>query len=370
MMTFLRTIRFLGLLLSAAVLLSACTPSSSSDMTPETPRVDVVPEPDQHRVQVRVDGQPFTAYVFDDSLDVLKKPALYPIRTAGGISVVRGHPIDPRPGERVDHPHHIGHWLNYGNVNGLDFWNNTGDVPEDEQGEVGHIVHREVSEVQSGVEEGVLEVQMDWRGPDEETLLQEETRFVFRAGPDRRVIDRVTRLTAMDQRIDLIDNKEGFFAIRMARELEHPAEGPVRIVGEDGEPLEEPVENNEGVNGEYLNAEGVTGVEVWGTRSPWMLLRGTIADDSVGVAILDHPENVGHPTYWHARGYGLFSANPLGQAVFSEGEEELNYALDPGESVTFRYRILVQNGGVSASTMQSEYEQWSGTTLSLAEASE
>ena len=35
------------------------------------------------------------------------------------------------------------------------------------------------------------------------------------------------------------------------------------------------------------------------------------------------PEEPGHPTHWHARGYGLFAANPLGAKVFSEGKEQL-----------------------------------------------
>ena len=38
----------------------------------------------------------------------------------------RGFPLEPRPGERVDHPHpQRGSWLNYGSVNGVDFWNNS-----------------------------------------------------------------------------------------------------------------------------------------------------------------------------------------------------------------------------------------------------
>lgn len=370
MMIFLRTIWFSGLLLLAAVLLPACTPSSSSDISPAASRVEVVPEPERHRVQVRVDGQPFTSYVFDDSLDVLKKPVLYPIRTAGGTSVVRGYPIDPRPGERVDHPHHIGHWLNYGDVNGFDFWNNSNAVSEEERSEMGHIVHRQVAAAEGGSGQGILDVQTDWRRPDGETLLREDTRFIFRAGPNRRVIDRVTRLTANSRRVDMPDNKEGFVALRVRRELEHLPEGPVQIVGPDGAPLEEPVEHSEGVSGEYVNDDGVTGRAVWGQRSPWVMLTGVVEGDSVSVAILDHPSNVGHPTYWHARGYGLFSANPLGQSVFSEGENELNFALESDESVTFRYRILVLNGDVSAADLRSEYEQWSRMTPSLAQASE
>ncbi|MDZ7694930.1 MAG: DUF6807 family protein [Balneolaceae bacterium] len=87
------------------------------------------------------------------------------------------------------------------------------------------------------------------------------------------------------------------------------------------------------------------GTEVWGTRARWMNLSGQIADESVSVAILDHPDNVGFPTYWHARGYGLFAANPLGQEALSGGEEQLDFELSAEDSTTFRYRVIVYSGG-------------------------
>src|ERR1051326_8392514 len=74
------------------------------------------------RVDVSIDGKPFTSYIWPSTL---KKPVLYPLRTAKGTVVTRGFPLDPRSGERVDHPHQVGLWLNSGNVNGLDFWNNS-----------------------------------------------------------------------------------------------------------------------------------------------------------------------------------------------------------------------------------------------------
>ena len=56
--------------------------------------------------------------------DNMEKPVLYPLNSSSGIPVTRGFPIDPKPNERIDHPHQTGMWFNYGNVNGLDFWNN------------------------------------------------------------------------------------------------------------------------------------------------------------------------------------------------------------------------------------------------------
>jgi hypothetical protein len=99
--------------------------------------------------------------------------------------------------------------------------------------------------------------------------------------------------------------------------------------------------DNAGVNGDYLTSEGKKGDAAWGTRGRWCMLSATISEEPVTVAILDHPANPGYPTYWHARGYGLFAANPLGQKALSDGKEELNFALEAGKSATFRYRILI-----------------------------
>jgi hypothetical protein len=74
------------------------------------------------------------------------------------------------------------------------------------------------------------------------------------------------------------------------------------------------------------------------------------------VLVLDHPANPGYPTYWHARGYGLFAANPLGQAVFSNGSERLMLALDPGEKTVFRHRVMLLPGPFSAEKAEAAWK--------------
>ena len=80
--------------------------------------VQVVSDEANRRVDITIDGKPFTSYIWPTSL---KKPVLYPLIDDAGITVTRGYPLEPRPNERVDHPHHAGFWLNYGDVNGVDF---------------------------------------------------------------------------------------------------------------------------------------------------------------------------------------------------------------------------------------------------------
>ena len=70
------------------------------------------------------------------------------------------------------------------------------------------------------------------------------------------------------------------------------------------------------------------------------------------------PQNPGYPTYWHARGYGLFAANPLGQKALSNGKDVLNFALDAGQSVTFRHRVEVTSGTPTAEVIESEWKAW------------
>ncbi|MGD1893594.1 MAG: PmoA family protein [Cyclobacteriaceae bacterium] len=306
-------------------------------LTPLWAQVKVTENSAEKSVDIMIDGQPFTSYIYPEAI---KKPVLFPIRTPPGTIVTRSYPLLPKEGERVDHPHHVGLWLNYGNVNGLDFWNNSEAIPEEKRDRYGTIRHREILKTKSG-EVGELTVASDWLTPDDKKLLDETTTFSFSQQGDAYIIDRVTTLVAEEETVAFDDNKEGMIAIRVTRELEHPSDQPGLFTDANGNATEVEKMDNEGVNGKYSSSEGVRGTEVWGTRAEWVNLTGSIDEEAVSIVIMDHPENVGYPTYWHARGYGLFSANPLGQKVFSKGEEELNFALEPGEKVTFRYRVVI-----------------------------
>lgn len=302
---------------------------------------------EQKNVSVTVDGKPFTAYIYPGPA-VLKKPVLYPILSAGGNFITRGWPMDPRPGERIDHPHHVGLWFNYGDVNGHDFWNNSTEIGPEHKGPFGTIVHTGVKSMKSGKEKAELVVTANWLDKDGKVMLQETTTYQFGAGADKRVIDRITTLKAVDQEVVFKDNKEGLIALRLARQLEQPSTKPEVFTDAQGVATKVPVLDNAGVTGLYRTSEGVEGDAVWGTRAPWTKLTGTVDNEAVTVVLMDNPKNIGYPTYWHARGYGLFAANPLGPSVFSNGKAPaMNYTLPAGQSVTFRYRLLIQSGNVS-----------------------
>jgi hypothetical protein len=330
-------------------------PKAAVQTEQKTARIQVVPNEAARRVDVTIDGQPFTSYIYPATL---KKPTLFPLRTAKGTIVTRGFPLETRKGERVDHPHHVGLWLNHGDVNGLDFWNNSDAIPADRAPKMGTILHRKVVEAKSGGDAGELTVETEWVKPDGKPLLHERTRFVFRGTADSRTIDRTTTLTALDERVVFKDNKEAFIGMRVARGLEQPDPKPDIFTDASGKPAETKVVDNTGVTGEYVSSEGLKGDAVWGTRGRWTLLSGTVNAEPVTLAILDHPSNPGFPTYWHARGYGLFAANPLGESVFTEGKKELNLTLQPGQSTTFKYRVLILSGKIEPAGIEKAYQEF------------
>ena len=310
----------------------------------------------ERKVNVLIDGELFTSYVYPINI---KKPVLYPLITPKGTKITRKFPLEPSVGERVDHPHHVGVWFNYGDVNGYDFWNNSDSIKVEKRNGYGTIKHQKIVDVKSGNQEGSLTVTMDWLVPDGTLLLKENTTFIFRGEGDTYSIDRITKLTAFSKDVDFKDNKEGVLGIRVTRALEHPSKKPAVFTDANGISTGVPVLNNEGVNGNYINSEGVEGLDTWGIRSKWVNLRSSIGDEKISLAILDHTENLGYPTYWHTRGYGLFAVNSLGQEVFSKGKEKLNLHLKKGESVTFKHRIIVASSNLSKSDLDASFTDFS-----------
>jgi len=303
--------------------------------------VQIVTNAAYRRVDVTIDGQPFTSYIWPLTL---KKPVLYPIIDADGVTLTRGWPLEPRPGERTDHPHHDGLWFNYSNVNGFDFWNNSKAIPVDREPQMGTIVFDEIVSTRDGANRGELETKSTWIDGQDQPILSETSRYVFaRQGPTRS-IDLIVTLTALDHAV-FGDDKDGLLGLRVARWLESPEEKDGTFTDANGVATTvAAVGNLPGVappTGEYLTSEGVKGEAAWSTRGRWCSLSG---HDDAGhiatIAIFDHPGNIGYPTYWHARGYGLFAANPLGRHMFDAKQPPLNYTLEKGQAATFRYRIV------------------------------
>ncbi|MCJ7693301.1 MAG: PmoA family protein, partial [Sedimentisphaerales bacterium] len=284
----------------------------------------------ENRIDVMVGGKFFTSYRYGDEWT---KPVLFPVMSPSGIAVNRGFPLEPVEGESEDHPHHFGVFFTYDEVNEDGFWNNTTSPPQ--------IKHVRVVDMVPGQGSGKLSTVMHWVGKSGEVLLEEKREMVFHAGENEYAVDFNIELTAENEKVVFGDTKEGMFAIRVAEWLKE-----------------------DGGSGRYLSSEGDREEKnIWGKRARWVCLEGEKDGRAVGIAIFNHPDSVNYPTYWHARGYGLFSANPLGQYAFEKGRgikspEALNLTLEAGESANFRFRIVVYEGGKTSEELEGEFEEF------------
>jgi hypothetical protein len=277
------------------------------------------------QVAVNINGKPFA--VFHSGSDA-NKPFLAPLRSASGKIVTRGFPMENLPGESRDHLHHRGLWFSYDDVNGVKFWEND---PSYTKPNIGRIVVRS-TEWKDGDASGVLRAIMEWRDPTGQVLLVENRDMIFYKDPKLRIIDFVISLTAMRD-VTFGDTKEGAFAIRLADNF------------------------TERKGGKIVDANGRTGMaNVWGKRSNWVDYSADVDGEKLGVAMFDHPANPHHPTYWHARDYGLFSLNPFGQNAFDENAAENRVKLPVGQSMVFRWRVVIHSGDAQTAQVADLYK--------------
>jgi arylsulfatase A-like enzyme len=256
-------------------------------------------------------------------------PCLYPLAAPNGAWVTRAFPIEPdgRPGEEHDHPHHLSFWLAHGDVNGHDFWHDPAT----------RIEEAAPVEIETAGHVALLRTHNRWVTKDA-TVLLEERDLRFTLEPDRRLIDVDLRLTPAAGPVTFGDTKEGTFALRMQPEL--------RLTGKVAK-------------GSARNSEGVTGKDVWGKRARWVAYSGPVAGQDVVLAMMDHPENLRHPTWWHARDYGLCAANPFGQGAF-EGQEGSpgSFRLGEGDTLRLRYRVVLRAGALDVTALEQDWKSF------------
>lgn len=301
--------------------------------------VKIIKSNKENKVDVFIGEKLFTSFIYPDSLE---KPVLFPVHAANGTIVTRGFPLDTQPNDPTDHPHHIGMWFTFENVNGLDFWNNSYAIPAEKKHSYGWIRTDRILQTVSGAK-GILSYHANWTNQSKEVLLEEITRFEFSGTNYQRTIDRITTLKASVD-ITFTDAKDGLMGIRLAHALQIPTDKDQEFTDNKGNVTVVKGGTDKIANGNYLSSEGKLGDSVWSTRARWCKVFAKMGKDSVSITIIDHPLNPNYPTFWHARGYGLFSANPLGEKIFTNGKSAKNLQLKKGESVIFRFRTIIDKG--------------------------
>ncbi len=292
-------------------------------------------------VELRWGGKLVTSY---ETSDEHAKPYFYPLMGPTDENVTRHWPMkEGVEGEAQDHPHHRGMWFGLGSVNGYDFWHEpaSGKKPKP----FGKIVHQGMNGMSTSGNTATFKVRSVWQGMDDKTKVMEDRRvfkFTMREN-GTLLIDAKITLMATDGDVTINDDKEGAWSIRVLPTL--------RLKGDVAK-------------GTMVNSEAQVDDNVWGKRADWVDYSGpTPSGRTIGIAIMDHPKNLRHPTWYHARNYGLFTANPFGQGNFEKETEKGagDYTIKDGESLTLNYRTILHLGNAKDAKIADEYKEFAET---------
>jgi hypothetical protein len=291
-----------------------------------------------NKIDVAIGGQVFTTYYFDSQI---AKPYFQPLRSAHGTTVTRDFPIGNQiPPEHLKdpslEPHQRPMYFSHGNIDGIDFWGEAAFPKWSDDSVFGRKVLQKIEEAHAAGDSGVLRANFNLLSPRDRVIAEEEQAFVFQGDEKTRVIDCEFSVRANHgSAVTMGDTKEGTFAIRLAKELNSPP-------------------------GHMVNSNGVEGERnVWGKRADWVDYYGEVKGEPVGVAVLDSPKSFRHPTYWHARGYGLLAANPFGLREFTRRPgDDGSWTIDEGKTLTFRYRVIIHHGNCKQAGIAEAYQRY------------
>lgn len=289
---------------------------------------------------VKLDGQFFTELVADQA----NKTYLWPIIGAAGKTMTRAYPMKTVEGEQHDHPHHRGLCFGHENIGGYDTWaerSTFGDSPKTAERvkHLGAIKLREITEMKGG-EKAVLKTVSDYVDAAGKKTIEEVRTYTFQAKGDTRMIDVDIELIATEGDTLVDDKKDSGLSIRV----------PTNMAVEK--------EKKEKGTGKIINSNGDTDADAWGKRATWCDYHGMVDGEHVGVAMLNHPSSFRHPTPWHVRTYGLFTANPFGLKALDPKSETGAFTLKKGEKITLRHRFIFHKGDEKAGKIAEAYAEY------------
>jgi hypothetical protein len=261
------------------------------------------------------------------------KPFFHPLRTLGGNEVTLARPHD--------HPWHVGLAMTSASLSGQNFWGGptyvreSGYVLREDQGS---IVHQRWSEMSSADRESHLVEDLAWIARSGETWIIEERRTAVAE------IDPARGYWCLDLSFQLTNSRSEALMFGSPTTNGRPQAGYGGLFWRGPRSF---------LQGTIRGADGQSGPELMGRSSPWLAYSG--AHDGSGdrstLVFIDHPDNPRYPTKWFVRNdpYACVSAS------FMFDEE---YMLEPGATLTLRYRLLLGNGEWPRQQIEAYVEQY------------
>ncbi|MBI5692733.1 MAG: PmoA family protein [Verrucomicrobia bacterium] len=297
-------------------------------------------------VTIKHDGQKFAEYVINEA----NKPYLFPVFGPTGKAMTRAYPMQRVEGEQFDHYHHRGVWFGHESINGINSWTERGTAtngqPDDKLNEkqqkalaktllhLGSIKHRAFREVSADASRAVIVSENDYLDTKGKKYLTEIRRLTFRVEAGARLIDWDQEFIATEGDAVFGDAKDAGVNIRV--------------------PSSMAVDSKKG--GRLVLSNGATDAAAWGKRAPWADYSGPVEGETLGVALFNHPSSFRHPTSWHARTYGLLTANCFG--TLDKADPNGPHTLKKGEKLVLRHRFYFHRGDEKTGQVAAAYERY------------
>lgn len=296
----------------------------------------------ENRVIVKIGDQTFAEYVLDDP--ETNKPYLWPVYGPTGKAMTRSYPMRDVEGEVKDHYHHRGIWFGHQDIAGSDTWAEKKTFDKGEKNKpsdleriatLGQQKHRKIRTMSTAANQATIESDLDYLNADGKKYLSESRTMIFSVDGTTRVIDFNQEFMASEGEVTFGDMKDAGLCIRV--------------------PTTMSVDSKKG--GYIVNSEGNKDKDAWGKRAKWCDYVGPVDDQTLGIAIFNHPSSFRPPTTWHVRTYGLFTANPFGTLdpnVSPNGP----HTLKAGEKLTMKHRFVLHDGDFDLAMINAAYDRY------------
>jgi HEAT repeat protein/type 1 glutamine amidotransferase len=300
---------------------------------PSATATPVPPQPDYHWRQTNASlallDHDRVVWQFNYPKDAAK-PYFHPVTLGGDVDLTCLSP--------PDHPWHRALWFSWKEINGVNYWEEDAATGQS-QGRT-EIVSAKV--VPGNDYSARIEMDLAYHPPDQPAVLTEKRLLtVSPPTPDGSYhIDWRAGFTAGPQDVLLQGGTAGGgyagLSVRVAQKTRD-----WRLVDSEGR---------------EDTAGGGTAKNTHGQKARWMdfSLVDMITGRTAGVAVLDHPRNLRHPSPWHNVMddnilFGYFSPAPLWNEP---------YTLPAGKTLTLRYRVLIHPGRADKDRLQREWRHW------------
>jgi hypothetical protein len=285
---------------------------------------------DDH-IAVMVADKLFTTYRFNPEQ---KYPFFYPlIGPASGETLTT---YNQRP-----FPHHSSLFISLDNVQSEGVARGNYWQPRDNLA-TGHILSRNPEILSQDGQTVVLRDHTDWIVPDADSHQLSDIRTVTISAPTTtiRLLDFEIELRAAKD-IVLRSTGHSFLSVRMRPEL---AVGCQKL-GADWAAIG---------TGVFIDSLGNRNEQDTREKtSHWCAAYGTLNGVTEGVAIIQHPQSAMYPAKWFNRDYGFMSPTP-----FAFGGTA---TLKKGETLTFRYRVVVFHGDHEQADLAGWHQHFEST---------